>query len=340
MKKLMLFLACALGAQVAAVLLPQAAQAIESREILGREKAETFSAPGGTSGYTVTLEGDGTAVFAEACGPFVKDEGTSSTQAHYSAPEETKEPTLCTVSVTHRSSRDRSRLTLVLDQENESGLDLPLAGGGLTWTAGTHPSAPHSGLAGGLRLERPLAPHSNLAFTSELEYAGELIGGESGRWPQTGSSENEVRTWVGVAARPRLGLRWGLEGGFALNPLGTSMAAMPLGLRLALSQPIEPGNWLERSSRTQVLTNFSGALASQQLAADAAWVRWGTRLGALALTAGLAAEARYEGATIVANLEPRIGSQLATRWGTLRLTAGYVFGNRPGIRAGLSFLPY
>jgi hypothetical protein len=340
MRKALLFMAGALVALVAAILLPEIAQATVIREVDGREKAATFSIPDGTSGFTLLHEGDGNATLEDAYGPFAKDADQPADQAHYSASEESTESVTVLVKVDHRSSRDWSRLTLVLDQENESGLDLPRAGFGLRWNAGTHPTEPHAGLAGSFRLEKPVDPSSNNAFTGEFEYAGERLNSESARWVQTGSSQDDLRLWAGVANRPRLGLRYGLEGGLALNPMGSNVATTPLGLRVGLGRPIEPGNWLEYASKTQALIGLGAFSVSEELAADVAWLRWGTRSGAVALTAGGALGVRYEKLGINADLEPRLGVQWASRWGTLRLRAGLAFGDRPAVRSEVSLLPY
>lgn len=317
------------------------AQAIESQKVLGRGKVVSSQIPAGTPGFTLLLEGDGTMNLADSYGMFVKDADQSTNQVHFSAPEESTESVVVRVPVTQPSSRDSSTLTLVLDQENESGSDLPKAGFGILGTIGTHPTAPHSALVGNIRLEKPTAPNSNIAFTGEFEYAGEKLGGELARWPQTGSSQDDLRLWAGVAGRPRLGMRWGVEGGIAFNPYGSNVAATPLGLRAELVRPIEPGNWVETWSRTQTLVGLSGFSVSQQLSVDAAWFRWGTRYGALAFTAGAALDARYDGAALNADLEPRLSVQLAnSRWGTLRSHVGIALGDRPGWRTGLSLLQF
>jgi hypothetical protein len=340
MHKALLNMAGAFLALVVAVLLPETAQATENREILGREKAATFSIPAGTSGFTLVHEGDGDANLEDAYGPFSKDADQPTDQAHYSASEESTGSVAVVVPLDHRSSRDRSLVTLVLDQEDEAGLDLPKAGFGLVWNAGTHPSEPHGALAGSFRLEKPVAPRSNTALTGEFEYAGERLGGESARWVQTGSSQDDLRIWTGVAGRPRLGLRWGLEGGLAFNPMGSNVAATPLGLRVEVARPIEPGNWLEFASRTQALVGLGALSVSQELTADVAWFRIGTRLGAVALSAGTALGARYGGSAINADLEPRLGISWATRLGTLRLRVGIALGDRPAVRTGMSLLQF
>ncbi len=315
------------------------AQALEAQQVLGRGKVVTFPIPAGTSGFTLLLEGDGTATLPDAYGQFVKDADGSTNQAHFGASEESTESISIAIQVTAPSSRDVSTLTLVLDQEEMSGTDLPKVGSGLQWTHGTHPTLSHSAFASNFRLEKSVGVNSNIVLTNEFEYAGERLNGESARWSKTGSSQDEIRIWTGMAGRPRLGLRWGLEGGFAFNPMGSNIATMPLGLRLGFLKPIEPGNWLETASRTQAMVGLTSVSLSEELGADAAWYRWGGKLGSLALTAGTGLEARYESG-INAAIVPRLGIQWSTvKAGTLRLRLGFAIGDRPGPRLEVGLQP-
>jgi len=339
MKKLVLF-AGALVTLVAAVLFTQPAMATETIDVLGRDGVATLSIPAGTSGFILVHEGDGTANFAEVYGPFAKDADASLDQAHYSAKDETRTPVALVLSPDHKSSRDQSRFTLVLDQEEQTGSELPRAAFFLRAVKPTWGDKPHGALDSAFRFEKSIWKDSNVAFTGEIEYAGEQLHGETARWTRTGNSQDDLRVWAGFGGRPRLGTRWSLEGGFGFGLIGAELGSRPVGLRLGFLHPIEPNNWLELGSRTQAMVGLSSATAGEELGADAAWFRWGTRLGQLCLTAGSSAELRYENA-FTGVLVPRIGVQWSNpRLGTLRLRIGFAMGTGNGVRTELSITPY